>query len=88
MARYTEISSVANTLKKFHIQSNLHNGYKHSFYDDKQDKFDKLFDQYHIPLLKYIYYPELIQEWKKYLDADSHEKNKPGNKAKIKEEIN
>ena len=62
MACYTVISSVADTLNKFHIQSNLHNGYKHNFYHDKQDAFDELFCQYHILLLKYIDHPALIQE--------------------------
>ena len=46
MACYTEFFSVANTLKKFHIHSNLDNGYKHSFYNYKQVKFDGIFDQY------------------------------------------
>ena len=63
VACYTAITSLANTLDKFYIQSNLHTGYKHNFYDDKQEKIDKLFDQCHIPLLKHIYHPALIQEW-------------------------
>ena len=45
MAYHTEISSVANTLNNFHIQSNMHTGYKHSLYNDKQDKFYEMFDQ-------------------------------------------
>ena len=36
---------------------------------------DKLFDEYHIPLLKYIYHLELIQEWKKNIDAAAYEKH-------------
>ena len=36
---------------------------------------DKLFDEYHIPLLKDIDHPELIQEWKRNLDATAYEKN-------------
>ena len=61
MACYTENSSVANTIKKFHIQSNLYYGLKHNFYNDKQEKCDEIFDQYHLPLLKDIYHPEFIQ---------------------------
>ena len=61
MAYYTENLSIANTIQKFHIQSNFHTGYKHNFYHGKQEKFDELFDQYHIPLLKDMYHPELVQ---------------------------
>ena len=35
----------------------------------------KIFSAYAVPLLKYINYPELIQEWKLNLDAASCEKN-------------
>ena len=62
MECYTEISSVSNTLKNFHIQSNLHTSYKHNFYHDEQDKFDEIFNQYHIPLLKDIDHNAFIQE--------------------------
>ena len=54
MACYTEISSAANTVKKLHIRSNLHTGYKHNVYPNKLEMFDELFDQYYIPLLKFI----------------------------------
>ena len=73
MACYTVISYVENTLNKFHIQSNLHTDYKHKFYHDKRDKFDELFDQYHLTLLKYIDHPALIQEWKQNLYAAAYE---------------
>ena len=42
MECYTEISSVANTINKLHIQSDLNSGYMHNFYHDKQDIFDDL----------------------------------------------
>ena len=53
--------SVANITKKLHIHYNLHTGYKHNFYNDIRENFDELFDQYHLPLLKYIDHPALIQ---------------------------
>ena len=34
---YTELSSVANTIEKFHIMSDLHYDYIHKFYNNKQD---------------------------------------------------
>ena len=46
-----------------------------NFYHDKGDKFDELFDQYYIPLLKYIDNPEFLKEWKKNIDAADYEKN-------------
>ena len=70
------------------MQSNLHTGYKHIFYQDWQDKSDELFDQYNLTLLNNIDHPALIQEWKHNLDAAVYEKNKPINKATIKEEKN
>ena len=74
MACYREISSVSNTLNKLHIQYYLHAVYK-KLYHDKGDKFDELFDQYYIPLLKYIDNPELFKEWKQNLDAADYENN-------------
>ena len=61
MDRFTEISSIENTIKKLHIQSDFHSDYIHKFYDDKQEIIDELFYQYHLTLLKYIYHPALIQ---------------------------
>ena len=43
MACYTDIASVANTVKKFHIQSDLHSGYMHNFNNDKRGIIDELF---------------------------------------------
>ena len=34
-----------------------------------------LFDEYHIPLLKYMDHPALIEEWKRNIDATDYEKN-------------
>ena len=75
MACYISISYVANTSKKFHIQSNFHTGFKKNFYHDKRDKFDEIFDQYHLPLLKDSDHPALIQIWKQNIDAAAYEEN-------------
>ena len=42
MAINTAISSVANTINKFHIQSDFHFIYKKNLYYDKQDENDNL----------------------------------------------
>ena len=75
MACYIAISSVANTLKKFHIQYNFFTVYKQNFYHNKQDKFDEIFDQYYLPLLKYIDHPAFIQEWRENLDGAAYKNN-------------
>ena len=75
MGCYTEITSVENTIKKFHIMSDVHICYIHNFYHDKQEIIDELFCQYIKPLLKYIDDPVLIQERKQNIDSDANETN-------------
>ena len=75
MEKNKEISSVANTIKKFHIQSDLHFICKQNFYNDKQDEIDTLFIEYHVPLFEDIDNPVLIGEWKQNLDAAAYENN-------------
>ena len=58
---YTEIYYAAKTIKKLHIQSDLNSGYIHKFYHDKKGHFIEMFYQYHLPILKYIDCPALIQ---------------------------
>ena len=69
------MSSVATSIKKFHIQYDLHLIYKQSFYRDKQDETNELFDEYHLPLLKDIDHPAFIEEWKQNIDTADYEKN-------------
>ena len=40
MVKTTEISSVANTIKKMHIKSDLNLVYKQNFYHDKENEID------------------------------------------------
>ena len=61
MACYAEINSVANTTKKLNIRSNYHYFYIHNFYHNKQEIIDDIFYQCHLPLLKYIDHPAMIQ---------------------------
>ena len=72
MAKNTAIYSVAKTIKKLHIHYYLHLIYKENFYHDKQREMDEIFDEYHLSLLKYIDYPELIEEWKRNIDAAAY----------------
>ena len=57
-----------------HIQSELNLIYKQNLYHDKQRKIDEIIYEYHLPLLKYIDYLALIEDWKINLDTTSYEK--------------
>ena len=70
-----QIYYVAKTIKKFHILSNFHYVYQNNFYHYKQKEIDELFGEYHLPLFKDIYHPELIQELKQNYNASAHEKH-------------
>ena len=61
MTCYIENYSVANTINKLYIQSDLHSSYIHNFCHYKQDIIDELFYKYHILLFKDIFHPVLIQ---------------------------
>ena len=58
---YTEIISIANTINKLHIQSDLKYCYIHNFYHDKQEIIYELFCQYTKHLSKDIDDSILIQ---------------------------
>ena len=49
---------------------------------------DKLFDEYHRTLIKYIDCPAFIQELKLNIDTAAHVFFKQRNKSTIREEIN
>ena len=74
MSCCTEIVFVAKTKNKLNIQSDLNYGYIHNFYHYKNEIIDELFYHYHLPSLKDIYHPALIQERKQTIDAASYEK--------------
>ena len=67
MACNTSIYSVANTIKKLHIQYPLSFVYQQNLNHDKQDIIDENFHQYYLPLVKDIDNTVLIKEWKKIL---------------------
>ena len=70
MAWYAKNPSVANTLNKFHIQSNFYTVYRENLYNDKQDKFDEVFGQCYLP-----YWSSRIDSiMEKNIDAADYEK--------------
>ena len=61
IAFYIATTSVPNTIKKFHIQSDFDSGYIYNFHNDKQDIIDELFCKCIKSLLNSIDHPSLIQ---------------------------
>ena len=74
MAKNTEISSVANTIKKWHIQSNFNLIYQQDLYKDKQKEIYDSFIEYLVSVMYDPDIPALIEEWKQNLDAADYEK--------------
>ena len=68
------MSSVANTIKKLHIQSDLNLIYKQNFYDDKKKEIDDLFIEYLVPIMEDLDHPVLIEERKQNIDAAVYER--------------
>ena len=74
MVKNTAISSVANTIKQFHIWKNMHMTYKQDFYKDKKPKIDEFCIEYLVPIIDNIDHPTLNGAWKQNLDAAAYEK--------------
>ena len=94
MACTTAISSVANTIIKFHIQYDFYFVYKKNLYHDKQNIMDEMFHQFHLPLLKDADHPVLSTEWKQNIDSTAYENNmnkeikQPSKKKEIDRQYN
>ena len=74
MAKNKAIYSVENTIKRIHIQKNMHLIYKQDYYEDKLKEIDELFIEYLVPIMDDIDHPALIEEWKQNVDAAAYEK--------------
>ena len=61
MAKNKSISSVANTIKKLHIQINMHFIYKQDYYKDKQEEIYDPFIEYLVPVMYDLDHPELVE---------------------------
>ena len=73
MAKNKTIYSVANTIHKLHIQSNLHLIYRQNFCHDKQHEIDEKIYKYCIPLLNNIDHTTLIEKWKRNIDDAAYD---------------
>ena len=48
----------------------------YSYYYDKQDDIDNIFDEKNVPLSTKFDHPAFIEEWRQNIDAAAYEKNK------------
>ena len=67
MVKNKEIYAVANTIKQFHIQKNMHMTQKQDFYKNKEKEIDDLFLEYLVTVIEDLEHPSFIEEWKKIL---------------------
>ena len=75
MVKNRIVSAVANTIKKLHIQKNMHIIYKQDLYKNKAKEIYDFFLEYLVPVMDNIDHPALIKEWKKNIDAGAYENN-------------
>ena len=54
MVKNKALSSIANTIKLFHIHKNMHMTYKQDFYNTKHSEIDDFVLEYLVPIMKYI----------------------------------
>ena len=70
MAKNKAIYSVANTIKKLHIQKIMHLIYKQELYKNKQKEIDEHLIYYLVTIMGDLDHPALIEEWIQNIDAD------------------
>ena len=82
MTCINKITSTSNTLKKLVVNNILHSSYIQTEFNDKKKIIINIFSAYVVPLLTYINYTALIQEWKLNLDAEAYERDIDANMSK------
>ena len=61
MLKNNALSTVANTIKQFHIHKNMHMTYKQYFYKTEESEIDDLFLEQLGPVMKGLENPALIE---------------------------
>ena len=61
MTKNKAIYAVTNTIKKPHIQKDIHFIYTQDLYEDKQKEIFELFIEYLVPITEYLDYPAFIE---------------------------
>ena len=60
MSCSTAISSVTNTTDNIYLSANLLNELTYKYYNDKNDFFEMLFQQYTASTVNNVFYPAII----------------------------
>ena len=71
----TKITSIKNTLKTIYLSGNLWDEFKYTYYNDKNNPFEILFQKYTASAVDNIYYPSIVNARKTNMDNASHEEN-------------
>ena len=71
----TTITSVANTLNKFHLSATIFNEFTSTYYDNKNDYFKMLLQKYTASAINNIYHPVIIEEFKANMDKTYYKQN-------------
>ena len=71
----TTILSTSNTLKNLLVNASYHSSYIQNKFNDKKEYIINIFSAYFAPLIKGIYHPTLLQEWRLNIDAVEYERN-------------
>ena len=74
MVKNKQISALANTIKKFHTQKDMHMIKKQDLYKNKEKEIYDLFLEYLVTVMENIDHPALIEEWKRNLDTAAYDK--------------
>ena len=73
MICYTTIPSTPNKLKNLLLNASSHYSYTQKEFNDKNDEIINILSAYVTPLIKKIYHPALLQEWRLNIDAAEYE---------------
>ena len=68
MSCSTAITSVVNTLKKNYLSGTILDKFSSTYYDDNNDNFGLLFQQYTAIAVGNIYHPSILKVWKANMD--------------------
>ena len=69
----TIFTSIGNTLKKIHLSKNILNEFTSTYYDDKKDYFEMLFQNYIASAVNNIYHTDNTKEYKSNVDKVDYE---------------
>ena len=68
----TAITSAENTLKNIYLSGTVLNEFMSAYYDDNNDSFEMLFQQYTASAVKKLYHPDIVEEWKDNMEKEDY----------------